>query len=158
MSDQDRDVPIIMHGRKVFGGVVEGEALVTQQAISGWGGMDPMTGKIIENQHELEGQSFAGKVLVFLGAKGSSGYSAYFNMARIAGVGPAGLVFVRMTTKAALGAVVSRVPAVTDLDDDPLTVIRTGDWVRVDADRGEVTVLRRATAPATGHADSAAGS
>ena len=28
---------LVLHGRKVVGGVAEGEALVTQQAISGWG-------------------------------------------------------------------------------------------------------------------------
>jgi predicted aconitase with swiveling domain len=45
-----------------------------------------------------------------------------------------------MSTKIALGVVVTRVPAVTDLDQDPLEVIETGDWVRVDADRGIVVV------------------
>jgi hypothetical protein len=49
-----------------------------------------------------------------------------------------------MTTKVALGAVVMRVPSVTDLDRDPLNVIETGDWVKVDADRGIVEV-RKAT-------------
>ena len=45
-----------------------------------------------------------------------------------------------MSTKAALGAVVTRVPAITDLDRDPCAVIRTGDWVRIDADLGVVEV------------------
>jgi predicted aconitase with swiveling domain len=48
-----------------------------------------------------------------------------------------------MTTKIALGAVVMRVPAITDLDQDPLKVIKTGDWVKVDADRGIVEVSQR---------------
>jgi hypothetical protein len=30
------------------------------------------------------------------------------------------------------------VPSVTDLDQDPLTVIETGDWVVVDGDCGTV--------------------
>jgi len=46
--------------------------------------------------------------------------------------------------KVALGAVVMRVPAVTDLDRDPLEVIETGDWVRVDGDAGIVEVVKRA--------------
>ena len=33
-----------------------------------------------------------------------------------------------MTTKVALGAVVTRVPAVTELDGDPLALIASGDW------------------------------
>jgi predicted aconitase with swiveling domain len=48
-----------------------------------------------------------------------------------------------MTTKVALGAVVTRAPAITDLDQDPLSVIATGDWVKVDADRGVVEVTKR---------------
>jgi len=50
------------------------------------------------------------------------------------------MIFARVSTKSALGAVVTRVPAVTDLDADPCEVIKTGDWVRIDADQGVVEV------------------
>ncbi|MQA32856.1 aconitase X swivel domain-containing protein [Modestobacter roseus] len=131
-----------LHGRGLVGGVAEGEALVTTEALSGWGGVEPRRGRVIELRHELVGQSFAGKVLVFPGAKGSSGWSGMFHMSRLMGTAPAAMVFTTMNTKIALGVVVTRVPALTDLDGDPLTSVRTGDWVRVDADRGELTVLR----------------
>ena len=134
---------IVLKGRKVVGGRTEGEALVTSETISGWGGINERSGAIIERRHELRGVSFAGKVLVFPGAKGSSGWSAYFHMTRLNGVQPAAMIFTRMTTKIALGAVVTRVPAVTDLDRDPLLVIETGDWVTVDADAGTVTVIKK---------------
>lgn len=137
----------VLHGRKVVGGVAEGEALVTHDRISGWGGIDPRTGTVIETRHELRGQSFAGKVLVFPGAKGSSGWSAMFHTARLMNAAPAAFLFNEMTTKMALGAVVTHAPALTDFDQDPLACIRTGDWVRVDADAGTVEVLRRAAAP-----------
>ena len=133
---------IVLRGRKVVGGYAEGEALVTRQTISGWGGVNAMQGTVIESRHELRGQSFAGKVLVFPGAKGSSGWSVVFHTARLAGVAPLALVFNEMTTKVALGAVVMRVPAVTELDRDPLEVIATGDWVCVDGDHGVVTVRK----------------
>jgi predicted aconitase with swiveling domain len=134
---------IVLHGRRVVGGCAEGEALVTRQTISGWGGINERDGSIIERRHELRGQSFAGRVLVFRGAKGSSGWSAYFHMTRLNRVAPAAMIFTRMTTKIALGAVVTRAPAVTDLDQDPFAVIATGDWVKVDADRGVVEVTKR---------------
>ena len=51
---------ITIHGRKVVPGVAEGEALVTKDRISGWGGIDSRTGTVIESRHELRGQSFAG--------------------------------------------------------------------------------------------------
>ena len=133
---------IILHGRKVVGGCVEGEALVTRDRVSGWGGIDPRTGTIIETRHELRGQSFKGKVLVFPGAKGSSGWSNQFHIARLAGAAPLAMLFNEMTTKIALGAVVTHAPAMTAFDRDPLQVIESGDWVRVDADSGIVEVTK----------------
>ena len=135
---------IVLRGRKVVGGVVEGAALVTTETISGWGGIDVETGNIIDLRHELAGQCFAGKVLVYHGAKGSSGWSSQFHQARNNGVAPLAMVFNETTTKIALGAVVTHCPAVTGLDQDPTRVIHTGDWVRVDGDNGTVEILRRA--------------
>jgi hypothetical protein len=104
-----------------------------------------MQGTIIETRHELRGQTFKDKVLVFPGAKGSSGWSVAFHTARLAGTAPKALVFNETNTKVALGAVVMRVPAVTDLDRNPLDVIETGDWVVVNGDAGTVEVRKRAT-------------
>jgi predicted aconitase with swiveling domain len=135
---------IVLRGRKIVGGSAQGEALVTNQTISGWGGIDPKTGTIIELRHELRGKSFKDKILVFPGAKGSSGWSAFFHMARLNGAAPKGFLFNKMSTKIALGLVVTHAPAVTDFDRDPLTVIETGDWVEIDGDQGIVKVTKRA--------------
>jgi predicted aconitase with swiveling domain len=134
---------IVLRGRKVVGGLAQGEALVSKETISGWGGIDPNTGTIIERRHELRGQSFKDRILVFPGAKGSSGWSAFFHAARLAGAAPKGMIFKRMSTKVALGALVTHAPAVTDLDQDPLVVIESGDWVEIDADQGIVKVTKR---------------
>ncbi|CAN7573690.1 aconitase X swivel domain-containing protein [Neorhizobium tomejilense] len=146
IATDTRSDAIELRGRKVVAGRAEGEALVTTETISGWGGINERTGTVIERRHEMRGVSFAGKILVFPGAKGSSGWSAYFHMTRLNGVQPAAMIFTRMTTKIALGAVVTRVPAITELDQDPLDVIETGDWVVVDADAGTVTVTKKKTA------------
>ena len=121
----------------------KGEALVTHDTVSGWGGFDPRTGKVVETRHELCGVSLKDKILVFPGAKGSSGWSQYFHLARLAGTAPKAILYNRTTTKVALGAVVMRVPAVTDFDRDPLEIIETGDWVKVDGDRGVVEITKR---------------
>jgi hypothetical protein len=42
-----------------------------------------------------------------------------------------------------------RVPSVTDFDRNPLDVIETGDWVKVDADRGIVEVRKAAARQAS---------
>ena len=61
----------------------------------------------------------------------------------VGGAAPKAMIFNVMTTKVALGAVVTHAPAMTDLDQDPLEVIETGDWVKVDADNGIVEVIKR---------------
>lgn len=132
---------LVLHGRGLSSGVVEGEALVTTEAISGWGGIDARTGTIIESRHQLRGKSFRNKVLVFPSAKGSSGWSGMFHMARLEGSGPKAMIFQVMNSKIALGVVVSHIPCVTELDQDPTSVIKTGDWVRVDGDKGVVEIL-----------------
>jgi len=126
---------------------------VTRDTISGWGGVNPLSGTIIETRHELRGQSFKDKVLVFPGAKGSSGWSAVFHMTRLTGTAPKALLFKEMTTKIALGAVVMRVPSITDFDTDPLAVIESGDWVKVDADRALVEVIKGRSRESRGSQD-----
>ncbi len=134
---------IVLHGRKVVGGVGEGEALVTKECISGWGGIDSAKGTIIDVRHELAGQCFTGKVLCFRGAKGSSGWSGVFQSTRSMHTAPAAMIFNETTSKVCLGAVMMHCPSVTDLDGDPLTIIETGDWVRVDGDAGTVEITKK---------------
>ena len=142
-SPNQASVKIVLRGRKVVGGCAAGEAIVTRDTISGWGGINEREGTVIERRHELRGQSFKDKILVFPGAKGSSGWSAYFHMARLNGAAPRAMIFNKMTSKIALGAVVTRAPAMTELEQDPLAIIETGDWVKVDADNGVVEITKR---------------
>lgn len=134
---------IILHGRKAVGGKAAGKAIVSASPLGGFCAVDPATGKITERGHELEGQSFSGRILVFPHGKGSSGWAGVYHAARQLGNAPAGLVVTVMDTRAALGAVLMRAPAVTDLDQDPTQVIETGDWVEIDADSGIVIVTKQ---------------
>jgi uncharacterized protein len=142
MTSRDKH---ILRGRRVVPGVAEGIALVSREPISGWGGIDPLLGTIIERRHCLYGACFSGKVLVFPSAKGSSGWAGFFQATRLHGSAPLAMVITRISAKSALGAVVTRVPTLTDLDDDPVELIRTGDYVRVDADLGQLEVFRSAS-------------
>ena len=131
---------LIIRGRKVVGGVAEGKALVTSQSISTWGGVHALKGIITERRHELNGQKFKNKVLVFPSAKGSSGWSTVSQVIRIAGPAPAAMLINEIDSLTAMGAVVLHSPAMTDFDRDPISLIKTGDWVRVDADKGIIEV------------------
>lgn len=135
--------PIVLQGRKVVGGVTEGEALVTGQAISTWGGVNAVKGIITERRHELRGQCFKDKILVFPSAKGSSGWSTVAQVIRMADQSPKAMIVRDINSLTAIGAVVLRVPTVTDLDQDPTEVIATGDWVKIDGDRGIVEISKK---------------
>ena len=129
--------------KTVMRGVAEGEALVSRTAISFTGGMDPQTGIIREPGHELEGQSVAGKILVFPAGKGSTTGSWQYYAAFKRGSAPKGIINVKAEGVVAISAIITGTPMVHELDQDPLTVIQTGDFVRIDADNGFVEVQKR---------------
>ncbi|MCI8853525.1 MAG: DUF126 domain-containing protein [Lachnospiraceae bacterium] len=134
---------IVLKGRCVVPGIAEGEALVTTEYISGWGGIDPVKGTVIDVRSDLYEECFTGRVLVSKGAKGSSGWAGLFQQTRLQNTAPAAMIFTSVNSKAALGSVVTRVPVVAELSEDPTEVIRTGDWVRVDGDQGIVEITRK---------------
>lgn len=138
---------IVLNGRRVVKGKASGEALVTREAISFNGGVDNMTGIVTEPGHELLGANIAGKVLVFLTGKGSTGgsYKIYDMVSR----GTAPVAFVQVTPESitTVGAIIGGIPAVASFDQDPTVAIATGDHVEIDADQGLVVVTRRGDAP-----------
>ena len=70
---------IVLHGRKVVGGVRRGRGAGHARHDLRLGRhQSSATGTVIERRHELRGSSFKDKVLVFPGAKGSSGWSRLF--------------------------------------------------------------------------------
>ena len=133
---------ITLKGRKVTGGVAEGEALVTRGSLGGYGTFDFSTGDVVDVDHEWSGHNVKDKVLVFRTAQGSSAWTIAHQALRMAGLSPAAYVIREINPQTALGSVVSRLPAVTELDRDPTEVIATGDRVRVDADQGTVEVIK----------------
>ena len=48
---------MILKGRKVMGGIAEGEALVSMDSVSFYGGVDPVTGIIIDPGHSNKGEN-----------------------------------------------------------------------------------------------------
>lgn len=102
----------VLEGRTLVAGSAAAEALVCSAAISGWGGIDPKRGVIVETMHPQRGSVFAGRVLVIPGAKGSSGWSGQFHLARKMGTSPAAIVTSKVNSKLAVGLVALSIPAV----------------------------------------------
>ena len=132
---------VILHGRGVIPGVVEGEALVCPRSIAGWGGIDPKTGIIHDWDNPNKGRSIKGTILVLPGSKGSNGWSSHFHSAAVEGFKPAGWLFTRIDSRAGVAAAVLKIPTICDFSDvDPCQVIHTGDWIRMDGATGVVEI------------------
>ncbi len=127
-----------LKGRKIYQGKIQGEALVTTMGISFFGGVDPETGVVVEKDHQLEGYSISGKVLVFPTGKGSTVGSYTIYRMKHAGKAPLAIVNAECETITAVGCIISEIPCVDQIE---LEQIKTGDKILVDGDEGIVEIL-----------------
>jgi hypothetical protein len=135
---------IILKGRGLVEGLVEGTALVTSQPISFYGGIDPSSGVVTERGHELEGKTVSGKILVFPYGKGSTvGSYIIYHMAKI-GTAPLAIINVESEPIIVTGCVLANIPLVDKLNKNPIKTITTGDIVRVDGTTGTVFIFSKA--------------
>jgi predicted aconitase with swiveling domain len=124
-----------MKGRTIYPGVVEGEAIVSKEAIGFYGGIDAKTGEVIEKGHELEGQNVKDKILVFPMGKGSTVGSYVIYGLKKNGVAPKAIVNKETETIVATGVILAGIPCVDGIDIDG---IKSGDKLKVNADEGVV--------------------
>ena len=124
-----------MKGRTIYPGIVEGEAIVSREAIGFYGGIDAKTGEVIEKGHELEGQNVKDKILVFPFGKGSTVGSYVIYGLKKNGVAPKAIVNKETETIVATRAILAGIPCVDGIDIDQ---IKSGDKVKVNADEGIV--------------------
>ncbi|MDI7259119.1 MAG: DUF126 domain-containing protein [Thermodesulfobacteriota bacterium] len=131
----------IYHGRSICNGSAEGEALVTTQALSFLGGVDPETGIITEVDHELYGKAMMEKILIVPGLKGSAG--GMWIIIRLAAnkKGPKAII-TRQADTILVGAVImSGIPTIDSLSVDPLQTFKSGNWLKVDGTKGIVEIV-----------------
>jgi predicted aconitase with swiveling domain len=122
---------MILKGRTIYAGRAMGEALVTSQGISFFGGVDPDTGLIVERGHELEGLCVAGRVLVFPTGKGSTVGSYTLYRLKHNGLAPAAIINAECETITAVGCIIAEIPCV---DQVPIGEIATGVRVSVEGE------------------------
>ena len=127
----------MIHGRAVVAGAAEGEALVTSDALSFWGGYDFHTGEIIDRHHPLAGVRAAGRILAVPYSKGSSTTTAVLLEAVRAGTAPAAIVTTGTDSFFALASIVADVMygkpfPVVALDADDFASLKTGEYLTVE--------------------------
>ncbi len=139
---------IVLTGRSVTAGVAEGEAIVSKESFGFTHGLEPSTGQVVDKRHEWMGQNVKGKVLVFPYGKSSTTGGQFICEAVRLGNAPAAIVNVETEPVIGAGFIIANilynkdVPVVDRLDRNPVEVIKTGDWVRVDANQGIVKVIK----------------
>ena len=126
-------------GRIVVAGRASGDALVTSEPLSFWGGYDFHTGEIIDRHHPLAGVRAAGRVLAVPFSKGSSTTTAVLLEAIRAGTAPAAILTTGVDSFFALASIVADVMygksfPVIALEPADFGTLRTGERLSVSAD------------------------
>jgi predicted aconitase with swiveling domain len=136
-----------LSGRGRVPGRVEAPAVVSKKPFGFWQGLDPATGLVIDQRHDLVGQSLQGKVFVYPFGRGSTGAPGIFLEAVRNRVAPAAIVNVTSEPMIQVCAILAEaffgvsIPVVDQLDGDPLTAFKTGDRLRVDGRAGTVEII-----------------
>jgi len=126
--------------RGVVKGKVDGEALVCRKAFSFLGDVDMDTGVIIARGHEHEGNTIAGKVLIYPETKGSSGGCVVLMVLAKQGKQPAAIVLEKPAdTNIVEGAIIAKVALVCEPEEDVISLIPSGSRVIVDAAEGTIS-------------------
>ena len=128
---------MILKGRTIFPGQANGETLVSHMSISFYGGVDPDSGLITEAGHDLQGQSIAGKILVFPSGKGSTVGSYILYRLKQEGHAPAAIINAECETIIAVGCIIAEIPCVDQID---IGKLASALYLKVDAELGLVEV------------------
>jgi uncharacterized protein len=86
---------------------VTARALVLDEPLSLWGGLDPATGEIIDVHHPQRGARVTGRALVMPAGRGSSSSASVLAEAARAGTAPAAIVLREPDLILAIGASVA---------------------------------------------------
>ena len=132
---------VILKGRTIQPGAAEGPAVVLPTPISFLGELSPETGRLVLPGSNMDGQSIKNKILVCPSGKGSSGGPTVAWLAKQAGNAPLAVVCTTIDQVLALGVLTAEIPTVEIRDQDPTEVIKTGDFLIVDASQGIVKII-----------------
>lgn len=128
-----------MKGRMISPGKTEGIAIVSEEPIGFYGGIDIKTGVVIEKGHPLEGRCVKDRILVFPCGKGSTVGSYVIYGLKKNGVAPSGIINKETETIVATGVILASIPCVDQIE---IEKIKDGDTVLLDADNALVKIQK----------------
>lgn len=129
----------VIQGKPVVRGRAQGEALVSNEPLSFWGGYDYHTGEITDRRHPLSGSIASRRILAVPFTRGSSTTTAVLLEAVRAGSAPAAILTTGVDSFFALASIVANemyakpIPIVAISPEDFAT-LRTGDQLEIKED------------------------
>ena len=140
-----RTAVVEVKAHPVSSGKAEGEAIVYEGPFSFMGDMDPLTGRICAPRHPLENMSLVGKVFVFTTGKGSSAGDCAAWTAREEGNTPSAIICLESEPVLSGAVIITGIPTVDQPEQNVFDLIKSGDYVKVDADVGIIEILKNHT-------------
>jgi predicted aconitase with swiveling domain len=104
----ERPVMTIVTARVLFAGEAEADILRLDEPLSFWGGFDPLTGVILDNNHPQKGQHLTGRALVMPATRGSGGTPGGVAEAIRNGSAPAAIIMREGDINVMVGAAVAQ--------------------------------------------------
>jgi predicted aconitase with swiveling domain len=137
-------MPIVLKCHAGIGSPVKGTALVADDNFSARYDLDRIKGVFSRPQHKLHGQSYVDKILVLVTAKGGVASAWMLREMSERKLAPKAIIFDRTNTILAQGAAFAGMTMVDRFEGGrPTDLIRTGDALLIEPEKGEVTILNR---------------
>jgi len=138
---------LILNGKGHSTGIVKAQAVVSRNPFGFWQGIDPKSGKVIDKRHDLFGQSLKGKIFIFPYGRGSTATPGIFLEAVRNHVAPAAIINLNSEPMIIVCSLLAEefykipIPVIDNLDRNPLEIIHTDDWLRVNGKSGTVEFI-----------------
>ena len=133
----------VIQARPLVAGTASGEALISSEPLSFWGGYDHRDGSIIDRRHPLNGKIAAGKILGIPYTRGSSTTTAVLVESVKVNTAPAAIICNRIEAFLSLAAIVAnelygkRVP-ILFTEPEEFDTLKTGQRIAI---RGDGSIL-----------------
>jgi|SRR5690606_19377935 len=129
---------ILFSGRGLVGGIASGPALPCQKPLS-ISRINAYTGKLEDPDHDLNGASLAGTVLLFPEGGGSSSGSYVLMNLSERGLAPAAMVVHKPDAVVTAGAYVSGIPLIGGVDLEDIKTVPAGCLLWVSGFSGRIS-------------------
>jgi len=133
----------VIQAKLLVAGTASGEALISSEPLSFWGGYDHRDGSIIDRRHPLNGQIAAGKILGIPFTRGSSTTTAVLVESVKANTAPAAIICNRIEAFLSLAAIVAdelygKTIPIIFTEPEEFDTLKTGQRIAI---RGDGSIL-----------------